>query len=224
MGLFSALLKSPELLAVLGGAGGGLLTGQEGDDPLRRAAGGALVGGSVGGVSRALRSKMLRPKPTQAEWTEAVKLLRGAVPGISPQQTTQFPPKEFTDQLHNVLDMKTQRLPWSADTIKRTLGLGALGAGAATGVGLGLGTINDSLEREASFDADEDKNALKAMGLLGYSQGRLGVRAFQADNGLEPTGRLNETTLNAIAVAINKRGRDGGDQPPSAPSLRPDRR
>lgn len=216
MALLDKLLKRPEILAAIAGAGGGVLTGRPGDDPLVRAGGGAAVGVGLGGLAGAMR-RLIKPKATPQQYSEAVKLLRQAVPGITPQQSTQMPPKAFTDQLQSVIDMKTSRLPFNGDDIKKHVGRPLVGSALIAGAGAGVLKMSDYMRWQKEGDP--------LLPTLGYKPGTLGLMAFQEENGLPPTGVWNDETFLALSRKVRELDIESemelDDDDITAPSLKP---
>lgn len=216
-------LKSPEMIAMLLGGGAGALVTP--DDRGVGAASGAALGLGVTRGVRGVRGLLSRVPTDPRVIDQAVIDLRRAVPGITPQQSTQMPSNEFRDQVRNIMQLaKGQQ---RQNDLKRAWEIGS-GVGAA-GAGLGLGGYAAMKTQEQGVtDTRMQQFAVKALGDLGFPPNQYGVRTFQLmhpDLNLKPTGQIDEDTLNALLILHQKRqqNREVDDlmNGPPAPSLKP---
>lgn len=253
MGLLSRLLVGGGI-----GAAGGGLTAKDDEDVVTRAllgaASGAAIGGGVGGLLGRVRTPGL-PKATQADWEAAVREVRKSMPGITPQQASQFPSKDFSDKLRAALDARiAQQYPqvtkrnasemanelWSNTTkgVSRVTDDVWSGAESAAGrlnknahqvwdkvdqagdrmlgyltpesidgqnkltmAGLGAAGLGGAAYL-ASSNEQTDEMRDQALQMLKLPPGELGLRAFQAGAGMQPTGQFDDETKAALGRAL----------------------
>lgn len=210
MGWLTRVLRSPELIGALAGGAGGYLTADEGDDPLKRALAVAALGGAGGAGVSGLRGLLSRQPASKKEIQQAVIEMR-RLAGANGSAATQFPSREFTDQLNRVAELKAGRAPVRlgdiGDAAKGIGGLGLLGGGAAY--------FSDQQSRQ-----EHTKKAYDMLSALGYKPDQTGLIAFQSEHKSPITGSVDDDTFVKLSIAVQR----AADGIPSAPSLRPDRR